>query len=90
MLYCGTAFLYSTAIYLCVPLIAVRVRFVSLGREALVSGDHLDDHWITVFGFPVEARSFIMEQFSQYGTILKHVVSVHGAHISITMETLLP
>lgn len=71
-------------------LMIVHVRFVSLGREALTSGDHLDDHWITVFGFPVEARSFIMEQFLQYGTILKHVVSVHRALNIITMGTLLP
>ena len=60
---------------------------MSLGREALTSGDHLDDHWITVFGFPVEARSFIVEQFSQYGTILKYIVSVHGTHDIITMVT---
>ena len=71
-------FPHASADNLCVLLMTVHVHFVSLDRETLTSGDHLDDHWITVFGFPVEARSFIMEQFSQYGTILKHVVSVHG------------
>ncbi|XP_011402654.1 PREDICTED: nucleoporin NUP53-like [Amphimedon queenslandica] len=30
------------------------------------------DQWVTVFGFPPSAGSFILEQFSQYGTILKH------------------
>ena len=52
--------------------------FMLLCREALTSVDHLDDHWVTVFGFPVEARSFIVEQFAQYGSILKHIVSVEG------------
>lgn len=63
------------------------ITFRATCREALTSVDHLDDHWITVFGFPVEARSFILEQFSQYGTMLKHVVSVGGPHGIITMTT---
>ncbi|GFO50558.1 nucleoporin nup53 [Plakobranchus ocellatus] len=41
----------------------------------LKSDDVLDETWVTVFGFPPGATSFILQQFSQYGTILKHVVA---------------
>jgi len=41
----------------------------------LKSDDHFDGTWVTVFGFPPGATSFILQQFSQYGTILKHVVA---------------
>ncbi|XP_059175809.1 nucleoporin NUP35-like isoform X2 [Physella acuta] len=41
----------------------------------LKSDDVLDETWVTVFGFPPGATSFIIQQFSQYGTILKHVVA---------------
>ncbi|CAL1543501.1 unnamed protein product [Lymnaea stagnalis] len=40
----------------------------------LKSDDVLDETWVTVFGFPPGATSFILQQFSQYGTIIKHVV----------------
>ena len=43
--------------------------------DQLSSEDDYHDCWITVFGFPSTAASFILEQFSQYGTILKHIVS---------------
>ena len=43
--------------------------------EQLTSEDDYHNCWVTVFGFPSTAASFILEQFSQYGTILKHVVS---------------
>ena len=44
--------------------------------DQLTSEDDYHDCWVTVFGFPSTAASFILEQFSQYGTILKHVVSI--------------
>ncbi|KAH9495862.1 Nucleoporin nup35 [Bulinus truncatus] len=44
-------------------------------QEDLKSDDVLDETWVTVFGFPSGATSFILQQFSQYGTILKHVIS---------------
>lgn len=46
--------------------------------EALSSDDVLDETWITVFGFPPAAASYIIQQFSQYGNILKHVVASEG------------
>ncbi|XP_067891676.1 nucleoporin NUP35 isoform X2 [Heterodontus francisci] len=46
--------------------------------ESLTSDDHLDDTWITVFGFPPASASYILLQFAQYGNILKHVMSNNG------------
>ncbi|KAJ8255881.1 hypothetical protein COCON_G00197450 [Conger conger] len=46
--------------------------------ETLSSDDHLDDTWITVFGFPPASASYILLQFAQYGNILKHVMSNTG------------
>ncbi len=33
--------------------------------------------FVFIFRFPAAASSFILQQFSQYGNILKHVVSFH-------------
>ena len=56
-------------------------------REQLTSEDDYHDCWITVFGFPTTGASYILEQFSQYGTILKHIVSdalsLYTVHINI-------
>ena len=41
--------------------------------EDLTPEDTLDQSWVTVFGFPPNSVSFILDQFSQYGTILHHV-----------------
>lgn len=46
--------------------------------ESLTSEDILDETWVTVFGFPPAAASFILQQFSQYGNILKHVIATEG------------
>lgn len=42
---------------------------------AISSDDILDECWVTVFGFPPPASSFILQQFSQYGNIIKSVTS---------------
>uniref|UniRef100_A0A0B6YB24 Nucleoporin NUP53 n=1 Tax=Arion vulgaris TaxID=1028688 RepID=A0A0B6YB24_9EUPU len=42
-------------------------------QDDLKSSDVLNETWVTVFGFPPGATSFILQQFSQYGTVLKHV-----------------
>ncbi|XP_069133449.1 nucleoporin NUP35-like isoform X1 [Argopecten irradians] len=46
--------------------------------ESLTSDDVLDETWVTVFGFPPAAASYILQQFSQYGNIVKHVVASEG------------
>ena len=52
--------------------------FYTQGEE-LTPEDTLDQCWVTVFGFPPNSVSFILDQFSQYGTILHHV-TVPGAN----------
>ncbi|KAL9979201.1 hypothetical protein ACROYT_G016830 [Oculina patagonica] len=42
---------------------------------AISSDDILDECWVTVFGFPPAASSFVLQQFSQYGNIVKSVAS---------------
>lgn len=51
--------------------------------EILSPGDRLDETWVTVFGFPPAAASFILQQFSQYGTIIEHKVAPSGNWIHI-------
>lgn len=34
--------------------------------------DALEDSWVTVFGFPAAAASYILTQFTQLGTIVEH------------------
>ncbi|KAI6657462.1 hypothetical protein LOD99_208 [Oopsacas minuta] len=46
--------------------------FYTQGEE-LTPEDTLDQCWVTIFGFPPNSVSFILDQFSQYGTILHHV-----------------
>ncbi|CAN8027805.1 unnamed protein product [Ixodes persulcatus] len=45
--------------------------FFSQG-EKLTSSTELDETWVTVFGFPPSATSYIVQQFSHYGNILEH------------------
>ncbi|XP_071955796.1 nucleoporin NUP35-like [Antedon mediterranea] len=56
--------------------------------ESISLGDQLNDTWVTVFGVPSAAVSFIIQQFSQYGNIVKHVVASNGnwLHIQYTSK----
>nr|XP_039267329.1 nucleoporin NUP35-like [Styela clava] len=40
--------------------------------EDLTSNVELDDTWVTIFGFPSSASSYILQQFSRCGVILEH------------------
>ncbi|KAK7938937.1 hypothetical protein WMY93_002263 [Mugilogobius chulae] len=51
--------------------------FYSQG-ETLNSEDQLDQTWVTVFGFPPAAASYILLQFAQYGNILHHSMASPG------------
>ncbi|EDO31992.1 predicted protein, partial [Nematostella vectensis] len=42
--------------------------------ESLSSDDVLSQCWVTVFGFPPAATSYILQQFAQYGNIIRHEV----------------
>lgn len=48
--------------------------FYTQGR-AISTEYVLDECWVTVFGFPPAATSFILQQFSQYGNIVRSVTS---------------
>lgn len=55
--------------------------------ESLHANDDLDETWITIFGFPPAATSFILQQFSQYGTIVKHVIAPDGNWIHVHYQS---
>uniref|UniRef100_A0AAY4EP63 Nucleoporin NUP53 n=1 Tax=Denticeps clupeoides TaxID=299321 RepID=A0AAY4EP63_9TELE len=55
--------------------------------DALSSDDHLDETWVTVFGFPPASASYILMQFAQYGNILKHVMSNTGNWMHIQYQS---
>lgn len=46
--------------------------------ESLKCDDQLDETWVTVFGFPPAAASYILQQFSLYGTVLEHKMANSG------------
>jgi len=55
--------------------------------EAISSSNVLDDTSVTVFGFPPAASSFILQQFSQYGTVEKHEIHNAGNWLHIKYQT---
>ncbi|XP_041366621.1 nucleoporin NUP35-like isoform X2 [Gigantopelta aegis] len=46
--------------------------------DCLKSDDVLDETWVTVFGFVPSSMSFILQQFAQYGDIIKYVAATEG------------
>ncbi|XP_030065952.1 nucleoporin NUP35 isoform X2 [Microcaecilia unicolor] len=55
--------------------------------DSLTLEDQLDDTWITVFGFPQAAASYVLLQFAQFGNILKHVMSNTGNWMHIQYQS---
>ncbi|KAK3726984.1 hypothetical protein QZH41_014718, partial [Actinostola sp. cb2023] len=55
--------------------------------ESLSSTDVLHDCWVTVFGFPPAASSYILEQFSQYGNIMRHEVMTNRNWMHIQYQS---
>lgn len=43
--------------------------------------------WVTVFGFPPSAASYILQQFSQCGTVLQHHNPANGNWMQIRYQT---
>lgn len=66
---------------------STRYVFVVFLGDVLESGDTLDDTAVTVFGFPPAASSFILQQFSQYGTIEYHEIHNTGNWLHIKYQT---
>lgn len=47
--------------------------------ESLSSPPHnLDDTWVTVFGFPPSATSYVLQEFAIYGQIVKYITASTG------------
>ena len=45
------------------------------------------NNWVTVFGFPPSAASYILSQFSQCGNILQHHVPPNGNWMHLKFQT---
>ncbi len=48
---------------------------LNASASAVLEGE---EFWVTIFGFPPAAASYILQQFSQFGNILKHVIAPNG------------
>lgn len=55
--------------------------------DSVTSEDHLDDTWVTMFGFPQVSASYIFLQFAQCGNILIHVISNTGNWMHIHYQS---
>uniref|UniRef100_A0A8C3JBK4 Nucleoporin NUP35 n=1 Tax=Calidris pygmaea TaxID=425635 RepID=A0A8C3JBK4_9CHAR len=53
----------------------------------LRSEDRGDGRWVTVYGFNQASASYILHHFSQYGKILKHVMSNTGNWMHICYQS---
>jgi len=51
------------------------------------SSCHEGSTWVTVFGFPSSAASYILQQFSQCGTVLQHHIPANGNWMNIRFQT---
>jgi len=55
--------------------------------ESIKMDDKLDETWITVFGFPQSATSFVLQEFSVYGQIIRHIPNPQGNWLHIQYQT---
>ena len=58
-----------------------------MSHSLTYSCDGTNTTWVTVFGFPPSAASYILKQFSQCGTVLQHHVPVNGNWMNIRYQT---
>jgi hypothetical protein len=55
--------------------------------ESIRLDEKLDETWITVFGFPPSATSYILQEFANYGQIINHVPSTQGNWLHIQYQS---
>uniref|UniRef100_T1J9E2 Nucleoporin NUP53 n=1 Tax=Strigamia maritima TaxID=126957 RepID=T1J9E2_STRMM len=55
--------------------------------QCLTSNDQLDETWVTIFGFPPAASSYILQQFYHYGTIVEHRLPPSGNWMHVRYQT---
>lgn len=61
-------------------------RFYTHG-ESIKVDDSLDETWVTVFGFPPSSTSYILQDFSLHGQILKYIPNTKGNWMHIRYQT---
>ncbi|XP_013774903.1 nucleoporin NUP53-like [Limulus polyphemus] len=54
--------------------------------NSLTSDDELET-WVTVFGYPIASMSYILQQFSLYGTVVEHKISPCGNWMHIHYQS---
>jgi len=54
--------------------------------DSIKMDDKLDDTWITLFGFPQSATSYVLQEFSIYGQIIRHVPNNQGNWMHIQFQ----
>lgn len=67
-------------------------RIFSFFRTSLPETSHCEideahNTWVTVFGFPSSAASFILSQFSHYGSILEKRMPAKGNWMHVRYQT---
>ncbi|XP_013783121.1 nucleoporin NUP53-like [Limulus polyphemus] len=55
--------------------------------DSLSPDEELDGTWVTVFGYPSASASYILQQFSLYGTVVEHQVSACGNWMHIHFQS---
>lgn len=55
--------------------------------DSIKVDDKLDETWITVFGFPQSATSFVLQEFSVYGQIIRNIPNPQGNWLHIQYQT---
>lgn len=55
--------------------------------ESIKMDDKLDETWVTVFGIPQSATSFVLQEFSVYGQIIRHIPNPQGNWLHIQYQT---
>ncbi|XP_076339657.1 nucleoporin NUP35-like isoform X2 [Tachypleus tridentatus] len=55
--------------------------------DSLSPDEELDGTWVTVFGYPSASASYILQQFSLYGTVVEHQVSACGNWMHIHYQS---
>jgi nuclear pore complex protein Nup53 len=73
------------------PLINGYEKYFLFFRTSLPETSHceIDVHntWVTIFGFPPSAASFILSQFSHYGSILEKKMPAKGIWMHVHYQT---
>lgn len=58
--------------------------------EKLTCQTQLDDTWVTIFGFPCLSASYVLQKFSQHGTIVSHkMTGAEGNYMHVKYESTL-